>query len=415
MIVTDDPGLGFSLPHHKIHAKIRKTITGKIFGGKKKDPPKLKAWKGAVPYAAPAGSVWLSHKGKPVLFKPKGGREKKLVKAALKKIGQAFAAGAQISPTFTPQTTAPGALPAEYIPPGLPAAPAAPVTAAPMAPTFADPYGFSFTPMMQPAQPYGYPQQPAPPYGYQPQIQYQPGPSMVPGVQLAPPGDPFDVMDAQVPDDTDAYEVYSSLYDADSEDEELSGVMTDYMRQKWDEAVAWLQAKAGEFLGMKAKLMGSQRKVTAALERARSGGFPSATVRALSDTAGKLQQALENQRSLEGQVINKMREVGLSEPAGAGLGVLPLIPIAITAASAAALGLVVAKVVSHMRSSADLNRMADMVTKGIISGAEAEALMRAGGGGDLLGLGNLKPIAMLALGVAALIAAPKLLQVFTGK
>ncbi len=263
----------------------------------------------------------------------------------------------------------------------------------------------------------GYTTYAPPPYGMQP---YQdPAPYPFPPPQAAPfntgyaappmaPG--YDDFGPMVDDGMDPFDAGGSPFDADGssfdtpdpvpygQEEEygLEGLFdSDYWKQKWDEAVAWFQAKVAQFFAMKHELVKRDRLVNAAIAAAEANPQHATALRRLRSLKSDLSAAVAKQNTLEPKVTEQLKKINLvTEQKTTGLGVVFTIPLAIGAASVAAVVAVGGLVVLHMSSSKDLNRQIDLAAAGVLSPADLERIKNSGA--DPLGLGNLKTLGYIA-------------------
>ena len=179
------------------------------------------------------------------------------------------------------------------------------------------------------------------------------------------------------------------------DDAELEGLGFPFVNSitaKWDELVAWLQAQAGRFMQIKSQILSQQKVLDAAIAKAKSTG---GDVSRLKDLRSRADDALVNQRQLEGKVIEQMQKISATKQSQSGVGILPLV---IGAAAVAALAYVVGQVYLQMRAWDQLNHEIEIATSGVMSVTDIERLKKAGAA-DPFGLGNLKTLALIGLGI----------------
>ncbi len=195
--------------------------------------------------------------------------------------------------------------------------------------------------------------------------------------------------------------------ETDAADEGLEGLgipIIGSLSQRWTELTAWLQAKAGEFLGIKQRILTSQKLLDRAIAQVKRTG--QGDIDRLQELRERTDSAMENQVSLEGKVLSWLEKIRGGKQQGLGIE-----PITITLASIAALAAITGYVYLQMRSWDQLEKETDLVVKGILSVDQVKQL-RAAGATDPLGLSNLKSLGMLALvGVGLYFAWPYLKRI----
>jgi len=174
--------------------------------------------------------------------------------------------------------------------------------------------------------------------------------------------------------------------------EGLGFPLVDSVTAKWNELTAWMQAQVGRFLQIKSEILNQQRVLDAAIAKAKAGG---SDVGHLKDLRSRASEVLADQKDLEGQVLEQMQKISATNKSQQGVGILPLV---IGAAAVSVLAYVAGKVYLQMRSWDQLNREIDLATRGVMSVSDIERLKKANVM-DPLGLGNLKTLGMIALGI----------------
>ena len=173
--------------------------------------------------------------------------------------------------------------------------------------------------------------------------------------------------------------------------EGLGFSIVDSVEAKWNELVAWMQAQVGRFLQIKSEILNQQKVLDAAIKKAKAGG---GDLSHLKDLRSRASEALSDQKDLEGQVLEQMQKISATKTQQ-GVGVLPLV---IGAAAVSVLAYVAGKVYLQMRSWDQLNKEIDLATRGVMSVSDIERLKKANTL-DPFGLGNLKTLALVALGI----------------
>jgi len=209
--------------------------------------------------------------------------------------------------------------------------------------------------------------------------------------------DELDTESPQEVDETPFERINSGGFDdveADEGFEPLEGLgfsIVDSVTAKWNELVAWMQAQVGRFLQIKSEILNQQKVLDEAIRKAKAGG---GDVHHLKDLRSRANEALSDQKDLEGQVLEQMQKISAtkSQP---GVGVLPIV---IGAAAVSVLAYVAGKVYLQMRSWDQLNKEIDLATRGVMSVTDIERLKKANTL-DPFGLGNLKTLALVALGI----------------
>lgn len=383
-------GLGFL--HKAIKKRLKKKlkkVKGLVGGGGKKRRGKKRAaagpWTGAVPFAAPPGTTWVNLKGHPKLMIPGGAIARRVIAAKLKAAGYSTAVP---TPTAGPEA-------------GLdPAYTSTPMPAMPVGPYAPQGGPFYGSPSSIPSRSvWGEPHTPFS------QLEVFPDAGEAPPWEDADEGTAWDDDPGGAWGDAAMPATAGGDWDMDNLDEEYGGPYapglygTDddpgFLRRKWDEAIAWLQAKIAGFFQLKADLYSQRRLAEAAFERAKRVGDTGAASK-LAGLLKDIEAAIAKQEDLEGKVSGALQKAGLVK--GEGLGALPIV---ITVGAIAAVVAVGGAVVIHTQHVRQLRSELELAAKRVLTPAQIAAIK---GAGPLGGLGQaLASLPLLIVGGVALV------------
>lgn len=428
--------LGFSLnPIRQLRHDVRR-VTGH-HGSSQHHKSKIKPYTGTPPFPAPQGTAWVMRGNQPRLIIPGGALAKKIVTRQLRAAGLIGKQGKLVAspvpetaypagyPTPAPgpeagvvSTGAPAAVPTgfvqdystDYLPAQLPS------DLSPMPDALEPGEGSDFPeyegdPVLNVPAPAGVladrsvygtthlPSDYAQLYqgneGYADPYEGGSEGTLFPTV---PDTDAQYSRDSAALDELETGDTYGGAFnDGLSGISDILGGLATYWQGKWDSAVAYFEARIGEFMGLKEKLLAARDTIGVLQAKAEhSSTVSEADSQAIRDMAATNTSLIAKQGDLETQIQDAAKQIGLvkqqqkAQTTGAGLGFIPLI---IGAAAVAAILTVAGAVVYHMQSVKSHLADLEALKNRVLTPAELSAVNAATGGGmfaDLFkGLGGL--------------------------
>ena len=291
-------------------------------------------------------------------------------------------------PTLTPVGTD---SPIFYESPPLYSLPTAPIATPQIGPPMAPTYYQGETTGLPPVAPSAFPPAAYPPQYQMPQEDF--GPSW--GQPPEPDYAPIDELPGWAAAEEREYDVQEIDAAGASPWPGLAGAfpwspMTDYLRAQWDRAVASLRSRVARFRALRGELAAARVLADKAADVATANRAPGSALLRLRELRARVEGHERDQATLESKVTSamaKIEAVAGSDAQAAQMGVLPLaVPVAVTAASIAAVVALGAGVVIHTQRVEATARELDQVARGVLS---ADQIAKVKNAGPLGGLGSL--------------------------